>query len=246
MHSIFTQAPLNMMSMGFPQEEGVLDLRVPEKQRMHSLDYTVPFPIPRASRVYGSFPEYPRNDNSGINTASCPGSNMTATNNRSPPLSSPITISPGCESPNSTISSSDSLLINLSPRSGSKPNRPFKSLTKDPFLNMKTTVNLLHEDVDYATFREQMLSQTRLDYSSTNMNMRRKTAHNENNTDPTYWEKRKKNNEAAKKSRDARKAREDEIAIRCAFLEQENLKLKLKIAAVQSDTERLQNLYYRL
>ncbi len=34
------------------------------------------------------------------------------------------------------------------------------------------------------------------------------------NQDNIYWERRRKNNEAAKRSRDARRAKEDEIAIR--------------------------------
>ncbi|KAJ8309253.1 hypothetical protein KUTeg_014127 [Tegillarca granosa] len=37
--------------------------------------------------------------------------------------------------------------------------------------------------------------------------------------DEAYWDRRRKNNEAAKRSRDARRAKEDEIAIRAALLE---------------------------
>lgn len=59
-----------------------------------------------------------------------------------------------------------------------------------------------------------------------------------------YWEKRKKNNEAAKRSRDARRAKEDEIAIRAAFLEHENLKLKYEVAALRKETEKLRCLVY--
>ena len=52
--------------------------------------------------------------------------------------------------------------------------------------------------------------------------------------DQAYWERRRKNNEAAKRSRDARKAREDEIAIRAAFLEQENFQLKVEVAKLRA------------
>jgi leukemia factor-related protein len=45
--------------------------------------------------------------------------------------------------------------------------------------------------------------------------------------DGKYFERRKRNNVAAKKSRDARKQREDEIAIRASFLEKENSILKV-------------------
>lgn len=62
--------------------------------------------------------------------------------------------------------------------------------------------------------------------------------------DAAYWERRRKNNEAAKRSRDARRAKEDEIAIRAAFLEQENLKLKYEVAALRSETTKLRCLLY--
>ncbi|KAF4523869.1 hypothetical protein B566_EDAN010187 [Ephemera danica] len=62
--------------------------------------------------------------------------------------------------------------------------------------------------------------------------------------DPAYWERRRKNNEAAKRSRDARRAKEDEIAIRAAFLEQENLKLKYEVAALRNETSRLRCMLY--
>lgn len=51
--------------------------------------------------------------------------------------------------------------------------------------------------------------------------------------DPAYYERRRKNNAAAKKSRDRRRIKEDEIAIRAAFLERENMELKLELAAAQ-------------
>lgn len=62
--------------------------------------------------------------------------------------------------------------------------------------------------------------------------------------DDAYWERRRKNNEAAKRSRDARRAKEDEIAIRAAFLEQENLKLRVEVAALKSETAKLRCLLY--
>ncbi|XP_041352827.1 G-box-binding factor 2-like [Gigantopelta aegis] len=62
--------------------------------------------------------------------------------------------------------------------------------------------------------------------------------------DEAYWERRRKNNEAAKRSRDARRAKEDEIAIRAALLEQENLKLRVEVAALKSETARLRCMLY--
>jgi len=62
--------------------------------------------------------------------------------------------------------------------------------------------------------------------------------------DEAYWERRRKNNEAAKRSRDARRAKEDEIAIRAAFLEQENLKLRFEVCALKSEAAKLRCMLY--
>lgn len=53
--------------------------------------------------------------------------------------------------------------------------------------------------------------------------------------DEAYWERRRKNNEAAKRSRDARRAKEDEIAIRAAYLEQQNIQLKAQIIHLRNE-----------
>ena len=55
-------------------------------------------------------------------------------------------------------------------------------------------------------------------------------------------ERRKKNNEAAKRSRDARRAKEDEVAIRAAFLEQENLQLKWNVAKIKAEISKMRAL----
>ena len=63
----------------------------------------------------------------------------------------------------------------------------------------------------------------------------------DSNNKPTeresYWERRKKNNASAKKSRDARKAREQEIQIKAAFLERENLRMFTQLMLVQRENE---------
>ena len=63
--------------------------------------------------------------------------------------------------------------------------------------------------------------------------------------DSAYWERRRKNNDAAKRSRDARRAKEEEIAFRAALLEQENLKLKAQVAILKSETQKLHMLLYQ-
>ena len=54
-----------------------------------------------------------------------------------------------------------------------------------------------------------------------------------------YVERRKKNNEAAKRSRDARRAKEDEVSIRAAFLEQENIQLKWDVTKMRADVAKI-------
>lgn len=62
--------------------------------------------------------------------------------------------------------------------------------------------------------------------------------------DEAYRERRRKNNEAAKRSRDARRAKEDDIALRAALLERENLQLKVELAQLKQETNRLRCLLY--
>ncbi|XP_013390430.1 protein giant [Lingula anatina] len=66
----------------------------------------------------------------------------------------------------------------------------------------------------------------------------------EEKKDEAYWERRRKNNEAAKRSRDARRAKEEEIAMRAAFLEQENLKLRAQVAILKNETAKLHYMLY--
>lgn len=60
--------------------------------------------------------------------------------------------------------------------------------------------------------------------------------------DSKYFERRKRNNMAAKKSRDARKSREDEIAIRASFLEKENAILRAQVATLREEASSLKHL----
>lgn len=57
--------------------------------------------------------------------------------------------------------------------------------------------------------------------------------------DDKYWEKRIKNNIAARRSREARRLKENQIALRAAFLEKENETLKAKVASIQATNSRL-------
>uniref|UniRef100_A0A2C9JJ29 BZIP domain-containing protein n=1 Tax=Biomphalaria glabrata TaxID=6526 RepID=A0A2C9JJ29_BIOGL len=76
-------------------------------------------------------------------------------------------------------------------------------------------------------------------HSSSTTSRKRPRSLPDEQKDAAYWERRRKNNDAAKRSRDARRAKEDEIAIRAALLEQENLKLRMEVAALKTETARL-------
>lgn len=52
--------------------------------------------------------------------------------------------------------------------------------------------------------------------------------------DESYWEKRKKNNEAARRSRNVRKAKEQETALKAELLEKENEQMKLQLSILTS------------
>ncbi|XP_072164037.1 uncharacterized protein [Diadema setosum] len=62
--------------------------------------------------------------------------------------------------------------------------------------------------------------------------------------DTAYWERRRKNNDAAKRSRDARRAKEEEIALRAVYLEQDNMKLRAEVSILKSELARLHYMVY--
>lgn len=137
-----------------------------------------------------------------------------------------------------------------------KPTRPFKAYPSDPlpFVVSSSTPDVmigLDSNEEFLEFRRRMLSKIQPPPTKQNKNMNRSSSPNISTTinedDPkraAYLEKRRKNNEAAKRSRDARRAKEDEIAIRAAFLEQENLRLKYELATLKDETEKLRTLVY--
>ncbi|XP_060069216.1 thyrotroph embryonic factor-like [Ylistrum balloti] len=62
--------------------------------------------------------------------------------------------------------------------------------------------------------------------------------------DELYWDKRKKNNDSAKRSREARRMKEEQIALRVVFLEQENLQLRTEVSLLKSEIEKLRCMLY--
>jgi len=84
-----------------------------------------------------------------------------------------------------------------------------------------------------------LLSASRCGWSTTAA-ARRRTVE----LDAKYWERRRKNNEAAKRSRDIRRANERRVALRAALLQRENEKLRAEVDTLTDDTLRLH--YYLL
>ncbi|XP_053400017.1 hepatic leukemia factor-like isoform X2 [Mercenaria mercenaria] len=61
----------------------------------------------------------------------------------------------------------------------------------------------------------------------------------EHSKDDRYWQRRKKNNIAAKRSRDARRVKENQIAMRASFLEQQHDNLSEELEKVKRENEEL-------
>ena len=59
--------------------------------------------------------------------------------------------------------------------------------------------------------------------------------------DVKYWARRKKNNNAAKRSRDARRIKENQIAMRAAYLAKENSTLREEMTKVRHENARLKH-----
>nr|XP_061807621.1 thyrotroph embryonic factor-like [Nerophis lumbriciformis] len=64
----------------------------------------------------------------------------------------------------------------------------------------------------------------------------------EEQKDEKYWQRRNKNNMAAKRSRDARRLKENQITVRAAFLERENSALRMEVADLRKECSRYKNI----
>lgn len=174
-------------------------------------------------------------------------------------ISSSSSVTSSQKSPSSSTASNPSSMMVVT-RDG-KLSRPFKAYPRDP-LSLAAAGSILDSSSaeKYAVFRKRMLDQIhaanggsvvvnnpKMRRVSHNKTINEETNNNEpvfptempkagsvgNDKDEAYFERRKKNNAAAKKSRDRRRIKEDEIAIRAAFLERENIELKFELAAAR-------------
>lgn len=59
--------------------------------------------------------------------------------------------------------------------------------------------------------------------------------------DDKYWQRRRKNNVAAKRSRDARRVKENHIALRASYLEKENDLLRKQLEESRGETRQLKS-----
>lgn len=62
--------------------------------------------------------------------------------------------------------------------------------------------------------------------------------------DEAYWERRKRNNESAKRSRELRRIKEQQTTLRVLYLEQENLQLRTELGMLRSEVDKLRQLLY--
>ena len=87
-------------------------------------------------------------------------------------------------------------------------------------------------------------SMTSEDDDGSGMSLKKRRPVPVENKDNTYWEKRRKNNESAKRSRDIRRSKEEHISIRVIYLEQENLQLRTEVALLRNEAEKLRAMLY--
>lgn len=62
--------------------------------------------------------------------------------------------------------------------------------------------------------------------------------------DDAYWERRKRNNESAKRSREMRRMKEQQTTMRVIYLEQDNLRLKTEVDMLRTELEKLREILY--
>ncbi|XP_071857355.1 transcription factor giant [Bombus fervidus] len=151
-------------------------------------------------------------------------------------------------SPSTTLitDSNKTALYNL-PIDITKNTRPFKAYPKDPLsltIGGTELVYDLESSEAYSEFRKRMLETMKQSNEGMITKMRKVTkspvpTSTADEKDAAYRERRRKNNEAAKRSRDARRAKEDEIAIRAAFLEHENKRLKYELSVLKNETAKI-------
>lgn len=62
--------------------------------------------------------------------------------------------------------------------------------------------------------------------------------------DEAYWERRKRNNESAKRSRELRRIKEAQQSSKVTVLEQENLRLRTEVDMLREELNKLREILY--
>ena len=145
------------------------------------------------------------------------------------------------------ITDSNKTALHNLPIDIAKNTRPFKAYPKDPLSLTIGGAELMYDlesSEAYSEFRKRMLETMKQSNEGMITKMRKVTkspvpTSTVDEKDAAYRERRRKNNEAAKRSRDARRAKEDEIAIRAAFLEHENKRLKYELSVLKNETAKI-------
>lgn len=136
-----------------------------------------------------------------------------------------------CESPSSSSSSSCPPLLTPT---GSGPDG-IGMFDMDPS-DMANMANQPNFDPRRHSFSEEELKPQPM------IKKARKILVPDNMKDEKYWTRRYKNNEAAKRSRDARRLKENQISVRAAYLERENAALRQEVAEMRKELGRCRNI----
>uniref|UniRef100_A0A3P8WX53 D site albumin promoter binding protein b n=1 Tax=Cynoglossus semilaevis TaxID=244447 RepID=A0A3P8WX53_CYNSE len=139
-------------------------------------------------------------------------------------------------SPSSSSSSSSSSCPPLLTPTGSGP-EPVGMFDMDsPDMAMSSTSSQSNFDPRRHSFSEEELKPQPM------IKKARKVLVPDNMKDEKYWTRRYKNNEAAKRSRDARRLKENLISVRAAYLERENAALRQEVAEMRKELGRCRNI----
>ncbi|TWW79120.1 D site albumin promoter binding protein b [Takifugu flavidus] len=137
-----------------------------------------------------------------------------------------------CESPCSSSSSSCPALLTPT---GSRPDA-VSMFDMDPPDSLPSPSDQTNFDPMRHTFSEDELKPQPM------IKKARKIQVPDNMKDEKYWTRRHKNNEAAKRSRDARRLKENQISVRAAYLERENAALRQEVAEIRKELGRCRNI----
>ncbi|CAF1074568.1 unnamed protein product [Didymodactylos carnosus] len=135
------------------------------------------------------------------------------------------------------ITTSSTILTDI--RNSSSYNNDTNTATP---LNIKTSSNL--NSKNQLDLPPTLLSPLSPEYSSNSLPPKKRVRPvPQEQKDATYFEKRARNNESAKRSRDARRQKEQQIQDRVCFLEHENFQLKTENAMLRHELQRLHAFY---